>query len=542
MIFVKVYTFFREAKMLKRLTVIAVIFAVMFSVLYMRIYVLVTNEKYSQAAAAQSACSLTVGNINANIYDRNFEKLTNTEYKYIAAVNPTVEAAEEILPHVIDKDEYYSQLVCGAPFTCEVDTNEFKSRDITVFAVPVRYGEKHTAVHITGYLCDGVGVTGIESAYEDFLRSHTETNKVTYGIDGQGTVLEGIDKKISPAGDMKAGVVLTIDKYIQAIAELAGQKMEKGAVVIMDIRTGDILGMASFPYFNPNDIGSALEDKNSPLINRCLYSYSVGSIFKLVTALSAFEDGIDESFCYDCTGSTRVSGQLFKCHELSGHGVQDMTQAMSNSCNTYFIKLAEKTKTETLHKMAERLGFGVPMSLCLGMNVSGGTLQTMEELSLPAEKANFSFGQGKLTASPLQICRFTAAIANEGKLFQPRLVRGTTENGTDIKGDEPAAYTQVFDRDTAFRLQDLMIASVDGSPNSKARPKNTRAAGKTSTAQTGVFDKDGEELCHGWITGFFPLSQPRYAVTVLCEDGGYGNQCAAPVFREIAERITDIYG
>ena len=120
--------------MLKRLTVIAVIFAVMFSALYMRIYVLVTNEKYSQAAAAQSACSLTVGNINANIYDRNFEKLTNTEYKYIAAVNPTVEAAEEILPHVIDKDEYYSQLVCGAPFTCEVDTNEFKSRDITAFA------------------------------------------------------------------------------------------------------------------------------------------------------------------------------------------------------------------------------------------------------------------------------------------------------------------------------------------------------------------------------------------------------------------------
>ena len=528
--------------MQKRIIITAVVFAVMFSVLYMRIYVLVSDDKYSQAAAAQSVCSLTAGSINAEIYDRNFEKLTDTECKYIAAVNPTSEAAEEILPHVKDKDEYYSQLVYGAPFICETDTDEFQSHDITAFSVPVRYGKKHIAAHITGYLCDGVGVTGIESAYDDFLRSHTETNKVTYSIDGQGTVLPGINKKVTPAKEMKAGVVLTIDKYIQTIIELAGQKMKKGAVVVMDIRTGDILGMASFPDYDPNDIGAALENDDSPLIDRCLYSYSVGSIFKLVTALSAFEDGIDESFSYNCTGSTSVNGQVFKCHDLSGHGVQDMTQAMSNSCNTYFIKLAEKTSTETLRKTAERLGFGTPMSLCLGMNVSGGDLQTPEELSLPAEKANFSFGQGKLTASPLQICRVTAAIANEGKLFQPRLVRGTTENGTDIKGDEPAAYTQVFDRNTAFRLQDLMIASVDGNPNSNARPKNTRAAGKTSTAQTGVFGKDGEELCHGWITGFFPLSQPRYAVTVLCEDGGYGNQCAAPVFREIAERITDIYG
>ena len=527
--------------MQKRIIITAVVFAVMFSALYMRIYVLVSDERYSQAAAAQSVCSLTVGNVNANIYDRNLEKLTNTEYRYIAAVDPTAEAAEEILPHVKDRDEYYSQLVYGAPFTCEVDTNEFKSHDITAFAVPERYGKNNTAVHITGYLCDGVGVTGIESAYDDFLRSHSAANEVTYSIDGQGTVLQGINKKISPAKNMTAGVVLTIDKYIQRIAELAGKKMKKGAVVIMDIRSGDILAMASFPDFDPNDIGSALENKDSPLIDRCLYSYSVGSVFKLVTALSAFEDGIDENFSYNCTGSTKVGDQIFKCHELSGHGVQDMTEAMSNSCNTYFIKLAENTSTETLHKMAERLGFGVPISLCMGMNASGGTLQTMEELSLPAEKANFSFGQGKLTASPLQICRFTAAIANEGKLFQPRLVRGTTENGIDIKGDEPAACTQVFDRDTAFRLQDLMIASVDGNSKSNARPSNTRAAGKTSTAQTGVFDKDGEELCHGWITGFFPLSQPRYAVTVLCEDGGYGNQCAAPVFKEIAERITDIY-
>ena len=108
-----------------------------------------------------------------------------------------------------------------------------------------------------------------------------------------------------------------------------------------------------------------------------------------------------------------------------------------------------------------------------------------DDLSLPAEKANFSFGQGKLLASPVQICAFTAAIANEGKLFVPRLVAGITEDGKNITGGEESRYSQVIDRDTAFRLQDLMIAAVGRNTESNARPCNVYAAGKTSTAQTG---------------------------------------------------------
>ncbi|MGN0612316.1 MAG: peptidoglycan D,D-transpeptidase FtsI family protein [Porcipelethomonas sp.] len=527
--------------MQKRLIGVAVTFAVLFSILYMRIYVIVCDEKYTQAAAGQSVCRVEVGSVDANIYDRNFLSFVNNDTAYYAAINPTAEAAAEILPHVTDTDEYYSQLVYGSPFSCQVDSNEFESSDITVFEIPERYGENQLAPHVIGYVCDGTGVTGIESAYDEFLRSRSKSYTVTYGIDGQGSVLQGIEETVTPYSEMKAGVVLTLDKYIQAICELAGSKMEKGAVVVMDIRSGDILGMASFPSFSADNLGEALENEDSPLINRCLYSYNVGSIFKLVTALAAFEQGIDESFSYSCTGSETIGDQVFMCHDHSGHGSQDMAEAMKNSCNTYFIKLSERLDTGLFYKTAQRLGFGVPVSLALGINSSGGNLPTGEELEIPAEKANFSFGQGKLLATPLQICAMTAAIANEGKLYVPRLVKGTTEDGENITREEEIKYTQVFDRDTAFRLQDLMIGAVNGNPESNARPGNTRAAGKTSTAQTGLFDENGEEICHGWITGFFPLSQPEYAVTVLCEGGGYGNECAAPVFKEIAERITDIY-
>lgn len=528
--------------MQKRITATAIVFLVLFAVLYMRIYVIVNDVKYTETAVNQARCSLNVGNTNGNIYDRNFNKLVNNDTEFVAVINPTAQAAAEILPHINDKDEYYSQLVYGSPFVCGVDTNQFNSEDIMVFELPKRYGKNQLACHVIGYVRDGIGVTGIESAYDEFLRSHIQTNKVIYGIDGQGNVLQGLKKTVKSDDEMKAGVVLTLDKYIQAICELAGGKMEKGAVVVMDVQSGDILGMASFPSYSADKLGDALEDKNSPLINRCLYSYNVGSIFKLVTSLAAFEQGIDESFSYDCTGSESIDEQVFMCHDHSGHGVQDMTQAMSNSCNTYFIKLAEKIDTDLFHDIAERIGFGTPISLALGIHSSGGNLQTVEELEVPAEKANFSFGQGKLLASPLQICRITAAIANEGRLYMPRLVKGVSEDGKNIINEEQEKYINVFDRDTAFRLQDLMIASVNDNPNSKARPKNVRAAGKTSTAQTGSFDENEEEICHGWITGYFPLSQPKYAVTVLCEGGGYGNDCAAPVFKEIAERITDIYG
>lgn len=527
--------------MQKRIIAIGVLFSFLFFLLYIRIYVIVSDEKYIEAGKSQSTCTLDVGTIDANIYDRNYLKLVNTESTIYASINPTPEAVSEILPYVCEKDEFYSKLAYGSPFVCRVNKGVKESDDITLFEIDERNTENQLAEHIIGYVREGVGITGIESAYDEFLRSHSETVSITYNIDGMGSVLEGIDKKVTQPYEMKAGVVLTIDKNIQAICELMEDKVKKGAVIVMDVQSGDILGMASFPSYSPVNLGEALENEDSPLINRCVYSYNVGSIFKLVTAAAAFEQGIDESFSYECTGEISIGNQVFKCHDHSGHGKLDMKKAMKESCNPYFIELSKKIDTSLFHKITERFGFGRDYSLGAGINCSGGNVPTLEELSIPAEKANFAFGQGKLLATPLQICSFTCAIANSGKLYEPRLVIGTTEDGKNVDREEQQKYSRVLDYKTALRLQRLMGEAVNGNLDSNARPRNTRAAGKTSTAQTGNFDENGVELCHGWITGFFPLNQPKYAITVLCENGGYGNECAAPVFKEIAERISDIY-
>lgn len=136
------------------------------------------------------------------------------------------------------------------------------------------------------------------------------------------------------------------------------------------------------------------------MIQRALYAYPVGSIFKLVTAACAFDQGVGYNFTWDCDGAISVGTQRFRCHELQGHGVQHMADAMRSSCNPYFIALGQALSGSDLLQTAKSLGFGTEIMLTSNMIASGGTLPTLQQLKLPAEQANFSFGQGVLTASP----------------------------------------------------------------------------------------------------------------------------------------------
>ena len=143
-----------------------------------------------------------------------------------------------------------------------------------------------------------------------------------------------------------------------------------------------------------------------------------------------------------------------------------------------------------------------------------------------------------LTASPLQIARMTCAIANGGNLPQVRLIRGISQDGVSVEQEQQSVFTPVLSEKTAAALQDLMIAAAYGNDTFQGVPDAVSVGAKTSTAQTGRYDENGVEYCHGWITGFFPASQPRYVVTVLAEDGGYGNDAAAPIFRTVIEQIV----
>lgn len=527
--------------MMNRATAIAAMLVIGFSILVSRISILMKQGGFAETAVSQSQYTVTAGSADGGIYDRNFTPLVNGETAYYAVTYPGAEAIRELLPHLAETLPLVEGVKENRPFVCRVDTKNFACEDILVLEVPVRYTEQPLAQHVLGYTSDGSGVTGLEGDYNKVLRSSKDTAGVTYTVDAAGQVLAGIAPQISPIAQKNAGVVTTLDAQIQQICEEAGAGLDKGAIVVMEVDTGDVLAMASFPSYTPDTLAQTLENENSPLINRCLYTYSVGSIFKLVTAGAAYAQGITD-FTTECSGRTEIAGQVFRCHDHEGHGPVDMKQAMIYSCNTYFVELSRQLDPQIMRQTAQDLGFGTQIALSSSIVSAGGTLPTMTDLEMPAEMANFSFGQGLLTASPLQITQMTCGIANNGDMPLARLILGYTTDGRTIENTKTPMYAKSLPRNAAYYLQNLMIAAINENADSNAVPDSVYAAAKTSTAQTGRYDEEGVEYCHAWITGYFPIEEPKYAVTVLAEDGGYGNDAAAPLFREITERITEVYG
>ncbi len=521
-----------------RIIVLVSVFFLLFSGLGFRYFSMAVKQEYVSTAFNSSFITIYADETHGTVFDRNMNPLVNREYNYSAVIVPCADNHDYGLEMAENKAEFEGKFLEGEPFLFSCINETEDSDSITVFRIPERYSENQKALHVTGYVSDNTGVSGIEYAYDKVLRGGNSENSVTYSTDGFGNILLGDGKSVIRSDAEKTGVVTTIDSHIQEICERFGKDTGKGAVIVSDVKSGDILGLASFPEYRIDELEKAVSNENSPLINRALYSYSVGSVFKLVTACEGIKEGYG-NYIYSCIGNTDISGQNFNCHKYDGHGIQNMNEAMKNSCNTYFINMSRSFDVHRFRELARSFGFGREIYLCAGMTASAGVLPDEDELQLPAELANFSFGQGKLSATPLQINQFTCAIANRGELPMLRIIRGFTYDGETVSDEKSTSKSRAVDRETAEILKDMMISAVNDNSESNAVPYNVKAGAKTSTAQTGRYDKSGNEYCHAWITGFIPADKPRYAITVLAEDGGYGNEAAAPVFRHIAENIAD---
>ena len=526
---------------MKRLIAVSLIFAAVSLFLAARLGFLINDDEIAAASVGNGSYTIKSVGEYGGIYDCNLIPLVNRSEKYEAVVIPNNDSAIRIQPYVLDWDTYYSGISGRLPFLCSVKPDILSLDDGTVvFRSMLRAGSDCLAPHIVGYTSDNVGMYGIEKAYDGLLRSDYSVNSVSFGVDALGGVLGGLDAGVQYADHIKSGVVTTIDSEIQRICENAaeGFGIIRGAVIVMDVKSGEIKAAVSCPDFDPENLSDSMESDSSPFVNRVFSAYSVGSIFKLVTAAAALEQGISSEYSYICTGSSNVYGQVFNCHKWGGHGEIDMCEAMVGSCNTYFIALSEYIDNEKYIDTASALGFGKSTELCGGMVSNTGNLQTPQDIAVAAERANMSFGQGKLTATPLQICRMTAAIANDGVISEPVLIKGLLDKNGELTYSDIKPSERVLSYQTARKLKYFMIRTVRAE-NSMSKPDKTAAAGKTSTAQTGRFDSAGNEIMNCWFTGYFPSYSPKYAVTVLTEGGVSGNYTAGPVFKKIADDVTE---
>ncbi|MGI5895026.1 MAG: peptidoglycan D,D-transpeptidase FtsI family protein [Candidatus Merdivicinus sp.] len=528
--------------MQQRVIAFFVSIVILFTLLYLKIGFLSHSDSLLQAAQQQKTYTLTVYESRNAIYDCNFLPLADTFSEDCYVVIPDTENILPVLQAVTpERRQQISDLMsAGKPFVLR-NAGTIEATGVEKFSLPVRTASPQLAAHIIGYLDDaGNGVCGIEQSCNEFLSEQPSVTQVSCQLDALGHTIPGLQPEIRQDPISSAGVVLTIDSNIQKIVENAGNRLlKKGAIVVMDPYTGEIKASASFPSYSLENLAQAIRDEeNTPMINRALLPFSVGSTFKVVTAAAALEAGLPLDAVYECTGQIDVSGQIIRCHNRYGHGEMDMTDAMMKSCNPYFITLGLQVGGQPLLEMAKRFGFGQELPLSGNVAGAAGSLPAERDLINPAAVANLSFGQGDLMASPLQVTRMMAVACNGGLLVTPRLVQGKTMDGKVIQQEATVPAQQIISPEIAEQLRSILVQCVMVEPEQNALPSNVSAGGKTATAQTGRFDEDGEEFEHGWFSGFFPADAPRYVVTVLSEDSGFGNGTAAPVFAEIAEQIT----
>lgn len=498
----------------------------------------INRQNYSRVSENQSTRTLTVGTKRGDIYDRNYIPLTGSTSRLVAAVTPVIPAAQ-YLKDCFTAEELGEKISGGFPFLCTVK-EEINNDYIRTFSVPERYSADSLAVHIVGYTnSDGEGVSGIEKAYNEYLSENSGKLTVSFKVDAMGRVLAGMDKKITDYNfSSKAGVVLTLDSRIQNITEeaLKKSKIESGAALVMEIDTGELLAVASVPDFNQNDIVSALKGENAPLVNKALCAYAVGSVFKSIVAAEALEEGISPELTYECTGKITVGDTVFSCYNGKAHGETDMTSALQNSCNTYFINLISDMDSDRLLSLCKKLGFSQSDTLAAGMVSSSGIIPDSNTLKLKGNLANFSFGQGEFSATPVQLLKAYHALAT-GETVTPLLVRGFTNSDGLMTKTAKVTKERIFSESTVREIRGMLKSVVNEGGADNAKSTLVSLSGKTGTAQSGIY-KNGREICRTWFAGFFPSDNPTYAVAILNENGQGGNTDCAPVFKAICEGIV----
>mgnify|MGYP002410945526 CR=1 FL=1 len=526
----------------KRTIISFVIVLAIMGGLMLRIYDL-SGRPLRQAAERQAGLTVVVANTRGTIYDSQLRPFVNgeTEYRVSVTQNPKAIAA---LAGCVDGavlEELTSRLQQGKPVVSVVDPLPSPAEGLTIYKTPMRYSGRLLAPHVVGYLDgDGLkGATGAELVFDNRLSQATGKLTVTYTVDAVGKPLEGIAPVISNTlNKAKAGVILTIDMDIQNIAETVAKRyMTKGAVVVMEPKTGRIVAMVSLPDFQPDTLGEALENPDSPLINRALSNYNCGSVFKIVTTCAALEANIPVKTEFNCAGYAQIGDIKFHCHNRLGHGTLNMSDAFAQSCNPYFIQLALLAGGPSLSNMSVALGFDRPVFLAEGWKTARAVLPSDTQLISPAAVGNLAFGQGSLMASPVHIAQLVAAVVNDGDIIRPTLQKGTIDADGVVTKLPPAPTQTVFSKTTAAILRQLMIYAVENGTGLSTRPFDDGAGGKTGTAETGIKVKD-KTILQGWFAGFYPAKNPEYVITVLAEDTDGTGGKASPVFKYIGEELA----
>ncbi len=447
---------------------------------------------------------------------------------------------------------------------------------IVIEEVPTRYYRTGTlAAHLFGYVGEItsaqlgeaefgdvqsgaiVGQTGVERAYNRLLMGADGTRRVV--VNSVGRELDTIEE-IDPHEGRR--LQLTIDYDLQAATEEAFEATGfNGAAVILEPNTGEVLALASVPAYDPNDFAMGIApvtwrrlngDARQPLHNRALQGrYAPGSIFKIVVAIAALEEGIvDPDFTVQCNGAKSFYGRPFHCHLRGGHGRLDMQTAIERSCNVYFYTLGSMIDIDVLSTWARRLGLGGRTGIDLPHELAGiipstrWKLATAGEPWYPGETISVAIGQGALSVTPLSQAVMMATVANGGVRPIPHVLKAIDNGqGWDAVRTPPGAVVDLQPETIETLHRGLWRVVNARGTGGRARINGFDVAGKTGTTQ--LISRQGRVVAgknseldlrdHGWFVFFAPSEgTPEIAGAVLAEHSEHG-YLAAPIARHVMQ-------
>ncbi len=559
-----------EKKWLRvRIATLLSLFLVLFIALITRAYqIQVLNGQNLKARAdRQHAATLRVESERGIIFDRNGEKLAVSVMSDSVCADPSkiedIRGTAAKLATVLNVDrKTLLKKMSGAKNFCWLarritpdETALVEKLDldgIFIIKEPKRfYPNGELAGHLIGFVgMDANGLEGLEFRFDEHLKGEPE--QLRWARDAKGNRLFQRVDSATPKQKGSANLILTIDSRIQYLVEsqLKAAVQSKGAkggmAVVMDPKTGEILALANEKGFDPNNFSKigAAGGKNR-VITDC---FDPGSTFKTFLAAAALEEGVyketDQIFCEN--GNYAVADRVIREAQRKKHGYLSFADIIKYSSNIGSVKISERLGKEKFYDYITRFGFGQKSGIDLP-GETAGLLRPVRNWTR-VDTSTIAFGQG-VSVTAIQLISALSAIANQGVLMKPYIVRGFVDKqGQVIKKYDPTPVRQVISPQTARRMVTLMTRVV-GDPDGtgkNARIENVNVAGKTGTSQKFDFARRAysSERVRTSFMGFFPAEDPQVAILVVLDEpqrDKWGGVAAAPVFKNIAEQILTCF-
>lgn len=589
----------------KRFLLFSLAAVVIFMLLILRLWYLqiISADRYRQLSEKNRIRYVPITAPRGPVYDRDGVLLVDNRPAFgISVLRQEIEDKELLLERLaayldVEKDELEKRWQGGArfpryrPFPLAEDvsrdvleTIQENSIDLPGVLTEVRplrsYPFGGLAAHLFGYLGeitqhelqseafgsdyrsgDFVGKRGLEKLFEKYLRGFEGERRVEVDVKGR-------ELRILKTQDPKPGnkVFLTLKRDLQEAAETALGE-EAGAVVVLDVKTGEVLVMVSRPSFNPAIFARGisgkewielLQNSRHPLQDKSIQGqYPPGSTFKIVTALAALKSGVaSASTTVDCQGFMPLGNRDFRCWKKGGHGRTDLKKALKESCDVWFYKVSLDLGIDRIADMARSLGLGRSLGFPLEGEKSGLIPDRQWKKKrygarwYDGETVIASIGQGYVLTTPLQLAVMTAAVANGGTVLRPQVVNRVEDlDGNVLEQMVPEVINEAKLSSADLQVVRRGIEAVVNEPGGTAwssRLEAVKIAGKTGTSQVvKLKDKDDRtpkaEIAyrfrdHALFVGYAPADNPQIALAVVVEHGGSGSGAAAPVAKQIFAR------